>query len=355
MNQRIRVLMIVSEWPTPERPYWAPYLVRQVDFLRRAGVDVQVFAFRGARRIANYVGAWRQVRRRLRYEAYDLIHAQFGQSALLAWPREIPLVITFHGCDIQGVKRPDGSMSLGGGILQRLSQLAAAGADAVVLVSERMRRFIPKSVATTVIPMGLDFDEIPLVPQEAARQKLGLDPAERLVLFVGNPDEPVKRYALARQAVDVLNRTTPARLIVGAGKPHAEILLLMNACDTLLVTSIQEGSPCVVKEALACNLPIVALDVGDVPVRVRGVEGCEICADERPETIAAALERVLARGQRTNGREAVKDLDERLLTEQVIQIYRSVLASAPEARGGLRVRLSSRWAQLVGSKHASLQ
>jgi glycosyltransferase involved in cell wall biosynthesis len=355
MKQRIRVLMIVSEWPTPERPYWAPYLVRQVEFLRRAGIDVQVFPFRGGRRIRNYVRAWRQVRRRLKYEEYDLVHAQFGQSALLAWPRQIPLVITFHGCDIQGVKRPDGSMSVGGGILQRLSQLAAAGADAVILVSERMRRFIPRSVAASVIPMGLDFDQIPLVPRQVARRQLGLDPEARLVLFVGNPEEPVKRYALAREAVAALNRTMPATLVVGAGKPHAEILMLMNACDTLLVTSIQEGSPCVVKEALACNLPIVSLDVGDVPVRTRGVEGCEICADERPETIAAALERVLTRGGRSNGREAVKELDERLLTQQVINIYQSVLTKVPEARGGLRVRLSARWAQLLGSKEASLQ
>jgi glycosyltransferase involved in cell wall biosynthesis len=324
--------MVTSEWPTPQRPYHAPYLVQQVEFLRRLGVDVEVFPFRGARRPLNYLKAWVRLRRHLRQHQYDLLHAQFGQSALLAWPRRLPLVVTFHGCDLQGVKRPDGTMSWSGRFLQMLCQRVARHADAVILVSERMRRFIPRSVQASVIPTGLNFDEIPLVPRAEARRRLGLAAAERLVLFVGNPAETVKRHALARQAVDVLNRSYPARLVVGWGVLRPEILLLMNACDVLLMTSIQEGSPCVVKEALACDLPIVSLDVGDVPVRVSHVAGCEICEDERPVTIAAALERVLRRSERVRGREAVQELDERLLAARITDIYQTVLSKAPGRR-----------------------
>jgi teichuronic acid biosynthesis glycosyltransferase TuaC len=336
--ERLRVLMVTSEWPTRRRPYDAPYLVRQVDFLRRAGICVEVFAFRGARNPWNYLKAWKGLRRRLHDGEYDLIHAQFGQSALLTWPKRLPLVVTFHGCDLQGVKRPDGRMSLGGAFLQRLCQLIARRADAVILVSERMRRFIAASVEATVIPTGLDFGEMPLVSRGEARQKLGLSLSERLVLFVGNPNEPVKRYGLAERAVEVLNRTYAAKLILGWGVPRSQILLLMNACDVLVMTSIQEGSPCVVKEALACNLPIVSLDVGDVAVRVKDVAGCELCADEKLETIAAALQRALERGERAHGREAVKDLDERLLTDRIISVYRSALREAPERRRGVLAR-----------------
>jgi glycosyltransferase involved in cell wall biosynthesis len=100
---------------------------------------------------------------------------------------------------------------------------------------------------------------------------------------------------------------------------------LMNACDAMVFTSRQEGSPNVVKEALACNLPVVSVPVGDVPERLRGVEGCELCADDRPETIAAALERVLRRGGRCNGREAVTALSENLMAQRVIAIYRAAL------------------------------
>jgi len=335
MDRPIRILVVTSEWPTAEQPYRVPYLVRHVDFLRRAGVQVDVFPFRGARRPVNYMRARQQLQRRLRETPYDLVHAHFGQSALLPWPKRLPLVVTFHGCDIQGVKRPDGRMSWGGAVLQKLSQLVARRAEAVILVSERMRCFLPPSVHAPVIPMGLDFDQLPEMSQEDARRQLGMAPSEKLVLFVGDPNEPVKRYDLARCAVDLLNRRYPARLVVGWGVLPRQIPVMMRACDVLVMTSIQEGSPCVVKEALACDLPVVSLNVGDVPVRLDGVEGCEVCADERPETIAASLERTLRRGGRILGRQAVLDLDERLLAEQVIAVYRGVLANASARTRGL--------------------
>jgi glycosyltransferase involved in cell wall biosynthesis len=91
---------------------------------------------------------------------------------------------------------------------------------------------------------------------------------------------------------------------------------------------MQEGSPNAVKEALACNLPVVSVKVGDVPLRLRGIAGCELCPDDRAETIAAALERVLRRGSRIDGRSAMRQLDEHLLTLRLIDIYRSVLPPA---------------------------
>src|SRR6185312_15309721 len=164
------------------------------------------------------------------------------------------------------------------------------------------------------------------MPQAAARKKLGLDPRERLVLFVGRPNQARKRFWLAKQAVDLLNAHTPARLVVAWNVQHQQIPVYMNACDALVFTSMQEGSPNVIKEALACNLPVVSVPVGDVAMRLQGVAGCELCTDDRPATIAAALERVLQRGQRVAGCEAVQDLDDRTLTQEVLAIYRSVLA-----------------------------
>ena len=323
----LRVLMITSEWPVPDGlPRTTFFIKRQAEFLRAAGVDVDVFHFKGAGRPWNYVKAWLQVRRRVARGHYDLVHAQFGQSGLLAFPKRLPLVVTFRGDDLQGIEDARGRLTLGGRLLKLACQAIARRTDTSIVVSEHMRQLVHPSVPTRVIPSGLDLSLFRPIPRDAARRHLGMPVDTRLVLFAGDPALPRKRFGLARAAMDVLSRSFPAELVVAWGVPHGDVPFYMNACDALLFTSMQEGSPNVVKEALACNLPVVSVPVGDVPARLRGVAGCELCADDRPATIAAALERVLRSRQRIAGHEAVQDLDECKLTQDVIAIYRSVLA-----------------------------
>jgi glycosyltransferase involved in cell wall biosynthesis len=289
-------------------------------------VSVDVFAFRGSKNPVNYVSAWGRIWPRLDPDRYDVVHAQFGQSGLLALPRRVPLVVTFRGCDLLGIIGDDnGRPTLRGRMLQRASRFVARRADAVILVSDHMRAHLNTPAPIHVIPSGLDLNLFRPHPKADARQQLGLDQSERIVLFVGWPSELRKRHALAQESVDLLSRRLPAKLVVAWGVPHYQIPLYMSAADALVVTSMQEGSPNVVKEALACNLPVVSVAVGDVRERLKDVSGTEVCADDRAETIAAALERVLRRGERIEGRAAVSQLDETLLTQRVIDIYRSVL------------------------------
>jgi len=328
----LRVLMVTSKWPTGGQPRTTHFIKRQAEFLRAAGVDVDVFHFAGGLKPWNYARAWWRVRRRLAAGAYDLVHAQFGHNGLLGLPKRLPLVVTFRGSDLLGIIGRGGRPTLAGKIGRRLSRAVARRADTVIVVSDHMTPHIPAGVPTHVIPSGLDFGLFRLIPQEPARRHLGLPTDRKLVLFAGSPEWPRKRYWLARQAMDVLTQTLPAELVVAWGVPHTDIPYYMNACDALVFTSTQEGSPNVVKEALACNLPVVSVPVGDVAARLAGVAGCELCPDERPETIAGALARVLGRNERAAGREAVNQLDERLLAQRVIEIYRSVVYRAPDRR-----------------------
>jgi len=323
----IRVLMITSEWPVPDgRPRTTHFIKRQAEFLQAAGVDVDVFPFKGAGRPWNYVKAWLRVRRRVARGQYDLVHAQFGQSGLLAFPKRVPLVVTFRGDDLQGIEDARGRLTLGGRLLKLACQAIARRSDTTIVVSEHMKQLVHPSVPTRVIPSGLDLRLFRPMPRDEARLRLGMPLDKRLVLFAGDPTLPRKRFALARAALDVLNRSLAAELVVAWGVPHGDVPCFMSACDALVFTSMQEGSPNVVKEALACDLPVVSVAVGDVPARLRGVAGCELCADDRPETIAAALERVLRRRQRIAGHDAVQELDEHKLTQEVIAIYRTVAA-----------------------------
>jgi glycosyltransferase involved in cell wall biosynthesis len=123
---------------------------------------------------------------------------------------------------------------------------------------------LPSSIRPHVIPSGLDFDKLPCLPPPEARRLLKLPASERLILFIGSPDEARKRYDLARRAVAILNETLPAKLILAWLVAYESIPVYMSACDVLVCTSFQEGSPNVVKEALACNLPVVSVAVGDV-------------------------------------------------------------------------------------------
>ncbi len=321
----LRVLMVTTGWPMPGQPATTHFIKRQAEFLRAAGVEVEVFHFRGRGSPLNYLRAWLRIRPRLRDRRFDLVHAQWGQSGVLALPKRLPLVVTYRGHDLHGIVGANGRQTLEGRALQWLCRLVARRADAVLLVSAHMQRFLTRGTPFHVIPSGLDLSLFRPMERDDARGRLGLPSDRPLVLFAGNPDLPRKRYGLAREAVDLVRRSLPAELVVAWGRPHQEMPDLMNACDALVFTSSQEGSPNVVKEALACNLPVVSVPVGDVAERLRGIEGCELCADDRRETIAGALERVLRAGRRCDGREAVAALDERVMTERVIAVYRSAL------------------------------
>src|SRR5262245_43687813 len=321
----IRVFMITSEWPWPARPFNAPFIVRQVEFLRKAGVSVDVFSFRGARNPLNYMRAWLQVRKKLRQGRYDLIHAQFGQSGILAMPKRLPLVVTFRGGEVEGIVGKNGRYTLMGYVLRAVSYFVARRTDELIVVSAHVKDSLPRR-SIHVIPSGLDFDRLLIIPQEEARRRLGLPQSKRLILFVGDPDQARKRYRLAREVVGRLDSQLDAELVVAWGVAHQDIPLYLNACDALLFTSMYEGSPNAVKEALACSLPVVSVAVGDVPERLRDVECCAVCADDRPETIAYQLEQVLRQQRRaTNGRMAVSDLHEEVLTKRVIELYRKLL------------------------------
>jgi teichuronic acid biosynthesis glycosyltransferase TuaC len=321
----IRVLMITSDWLWNSWGGSAVFIARQVEFLRREGVEVDLLPFRGARNPRNYLAAWKEVRRRLDKGGYDLVHAQFGQSGITALPKRIPLVVTYRGDDLEGIIGESGRYIASGWVLRSLSRLVARQADAAIVVSDHMTRYLPRSIQAHVMPSGIDLDLFHPEPRDAVRRRLGLPLDTKLVLFVGNPGLARKRHGLARQAVELVSRSLPVRLVVGWEMPHRQIADLMNACDALVVTSMQEGSPNSVKEALACNLPVVTVPVGDVAQRLRGVAGCVLCPNDMPETIAAGLEQVLRRGGRIDGRSAVRHLDERLLTQQLIGVYRSVL------------------------------
>ncbi|MBV9004638.1 MAG: glycosyltransferase [Solirubrobacterales bacterium] len=197
-------------------------------------------------------------------------------------------------------------------------------------MTSEMEGALPMSVRgrNHVLPHGVDRSLFRPFPQSTARQQLGWSPDERVVLFVG--EDPNKRCDLATEAVEIARSEFPAlRLAPCTHVPHREVPVWMNAADILVLTSNVEGSPNVVKEAMACNLPIVSVDVGDVRNVVEGTRNCRIMAQD-PKALAEGFCDVLrAVPARSDGRSRTDYLGLDAIAARLLEIYRSTADGAP--------------------------
>lgn len=320
----MRILLITSEWPTKEHPEWVPFLTTEINELIKAGITIDVFNFRGKKNPFNYFKAWFVVHKFVNLVNYDLIHAEWGQNGLLAFPKKIPLVTTFRGSDLEGILNESGSYTFTGRILQLVSKLSAKLSDEIVLVSESLSRFISRD-DYHVIPVCLNLDLFKPNSKITSRRSLGFEVDEFLILFASNPSRPEKRFWLAKSAVDDLSSKCSCRLVVAHDIPHESMPLYFNACDVLILPSTHEGSPTIVFEALACNLPIVASNVGDVAARIESIKGCYICKNDSPKEFSDLLLQVFLNGSRINGRDSVIRFDKKNFAYKMKGVYQSAI------------------------------
>jgi teichuronic acid biosynthesis glycosyltransferase TuaC len=195
--------------------------------------------------------------------------------------------------------------------------------SALIVKSEEMKKIIGIAAAQ-VIPNGVDVEKFRPMPKEAAKARVGFNEKKHLI-FVGDPQRPEKNFQLARAALELLG-DDGIELHVLSRKPHDALPDFMNAADALLLTSVYEGSPNVVKEAMACNCPIVATAVGDVKLIVGDTRGCFL-ASMATEDVAEKVKEALAFGARTNGRERLLGLalDQGSIARRIIGAYAGAL------------------------------
>jgi len=324
----VRVLQVTGTYPSAENPEKGSLVQAQVDSLRDAGVELEVCVLSG-RGWWKYLAGVGEVRRALRGSRFDLVHAHYsyaGWSARLA--TRLPLVVSFMGGDVLGVINARGEWPWLSRFLNRLASNVLAAVSAFSIAkSTGLADDIPWARRKAIIPNGVDFSTFR--PQEVDRAAMGLDPGKRYVLFGGRTSERRKRYDLASRVVEIARKRHPTLEIVAIeGRDHAEVARYLNAVDCLLLTSRYEGSPNIVKEAVACNTPVVATDVGDVRERLAGVRNCRVATDD-PGDLARALVEVLDAGDRAdNGRESIRGLESGAIARQIIDVYRSVLGVA---------------------------
>jgi glycosyltransferase involved in cell wall biosynthesis len=318
----MRVLVFTAMYPSPEKPAAGVFIQEQVESLRAVGVEVDVYAFNGNHAALSYVKAARGLRDALARRPYDVLHAHYGLNGVVAvMQRSCPVVITYHGSDLLGVVGAHNRYTLGGKVRTLASQAAAFGAARCIVVADLLKANLWRKSAVT-IPMGVDLALFRPLPRREARLRIGYPgDSKQLVLFAAHPQNYGKRFDIAQEAVALLQKGgMDVELLPVYNRPHSEMPWYMNACDALVLTSMHEASPCVIKEALACNLPIAAVDVGDVGVRIGGVQGCHVC-QRSPQDVAAKLRLALQGGRSVHGRSRVEDLSLPNIARQVQAVY----------------------------------
>ena len=317
-------ILIVASY---NKKRFAPFVVEQAEALQQAGCKVDWFGVRG-KGLLGYLKVIPHLRNKIREFQPEVIHAHYGLSCLLAnlATRQVPVVSTFHGSDIN-VKA-----------LRHFSKVAMWLSAWNIFVSKRNMALAGavEGMKCSLIPCGIN---LPMLWSELKDQKIEhltmnqwvetiMPQGKKYVLFAGAFDNTVKDPELAEQAMNELtNEGINAELIELKGYNRDQVNALMYNCDAFLMTSKTEGSPQVIKEAMACGCPIVSVDVGDVKERIEGLDGCYVVSSRDPKDIADALEKAFTYEGRTKGREQIIEmgLTNEQVAKKIIKIYDQIL------------------------------
>lgn len=323
----MKVLMITSQLPNNDQSLDMAPLVRQIDSVRAQGVDVRTVQVVG-RRYVKYLTTLGRLGEQVKWA--DVIHSHYCFCGWLARSRtRKPIVVSFMGDDLLGSPNQEGHVGPLSKLIVRSSRWLAQSVDATIVKSPEMASVISPTPCH-VVPNGVDLDTFRPMDRVEAQRQLGWTEKLKYVLFPGNPDCPRKGFSTARAAFDRATAAIaqPMKLVSLWNVAPQDVPLYMNACDAMFMTSFVEGSPNVVKEAMACNLPVVAVSVGDVAELLAGIEGYAVCPRET-DALATALVETLESNRTVEGREALqrRGLDLDTVASRLVKIYSSVVGS----------------------------
>jgi glycosyltransferase involved in cell wall biosynthesis len=341
------VLIVTNMWPRDDDPVYGIFVKRQIDSLKSLGLSCDVLFVEGYRTRWEYVrAAFTVLRLTWSRRRPAVVHAHGGETALaVCWYRRRGAIVSYCGDDLLGTPRSDGSLLYLSRVRRFVLRNLARAVGATITKSAEMEATLPRSVRArnAVIPNGVDRTVFFPASHDEARSQLGWRANERIVLFAADPAVERKRYWLAEAACrEAAKVSGPVRLEVASGLTPNMLPRLMRGADCLLLPSILEGSPNVVKEAMACNLPVICTDVGDVRDLLAGVEPSWICGADAVE-LGNALVECLTERPRSNGWEQSAWLDQDEIARRVLDVYRGLspeLATEQASPPRSAVRLS---------------
>ena len=325
-------VMMVTNYVEAKKlsPWMGIFVDRQIASLKQAGVRISTFDIGTSHSPIHILSKWLELRREICKVAPDVVHGQYGTIVgIVAAFSGRPTVISYCGSDLLRGSAASLIRQLLGFLL---SNIAALRAEGLICKSEQLRQSLWwRKRRAVVIPNGIDFNLFVPGPQGEAREKLGWNLESPIAIINAGDDAKRKGIDLARAAMKLVRSCLPtAELIVISNADPGRMPLFYQGADVALCCSMAEGSPNMVKEALACNLPVVSTPVGDVPERLAGVSpSCIVSRD--PKELGEAIVNILRTRQRSNGRERVAHLSLEKVASQILTIYKSVLKNRVES------------------------
>lgn len=316
----LRVLAVI---PGDEQGSSFIFAKRQVESIKAKNIAISTFYLSSRTNPLKVLKEIFRFKKFIKEFKPDIIHSHYGTvtAFIPAFFSNIPLVITLQGSDINRTPADGFLRDLVG---RFLTQLACLKAKKIICVSMRLKEKLWKKKKAVTIANGINLDHFELIGKAEARKNLDWNLNDKIVLF--NANNPViKRLDLALLAIESVKQKIPeARLeILRGGIDPQKVPVYLNAADCLLICSDNEGSPLIVKEALACNLPVCGTDVGDVKERIENTMPVAL-VKQNEQDIAQGLIFLLTKNVRGNGRSILieQELDDKMVADKIIKLYK---------------------------------
>ena len=322
-NRHLRILHVIPYHSSASSFIFAK---RQVEDLSDLGHQNEVFYFKTTFSIWGFFKQLSALRKLVNEQKPQIIHAHYGtiNAYFASRIKEIPLVVSFHGSDLNYTNDVHWIREKLGKLLSRI---AAEHARKIICVSNQLQRNLPVGIEkSTVIPSGVDTRRFKKMNKQECKKNLGLSESINYIFF--NANNPIiKRLDIALDVVEQLKDYHIELLSLKGNVNPDEIPTYLNASNVVLLCSDSEGSPMVIKEALACGVPIVSTDVGDVKSTINEVDHCFIVPQDSIQ-LAAKIQYLIERGATsTNGLSILKarKLDYLSSIKKVEEVYFSAI------------------------------
>lgn len=309
-------------YPVADYIYFGIHVKEQIESIASYGdVKVEIYFINGRAKKWNYFKSIADIRAKLKKGKFDIVHVHYGISALflLFYKPEIPVVITLHSGELYQKK----------GLLNHFAQKSITmsilkGTKKIIVLNDDMLRLLNKHQQKLVkLPCGTDLQ---FFKEDNASPVM----KELIVGFPGNKARKEKNFQLFTEVINELGKTFNIRVVEFHDLTREQVRQNLQSLDVLMMTSLVEGSPQIIKEAMACNKPIVSTNVGDIADLLRDVKNCYVVNSFRSAAMIKPLKEILSQPiehRKSNGRQKLIQMGLGIdqVAKSVLKVYNEVI------------------------------